>query len=132
MIELLLALILGNGGTPHYSTLFWQSVVVTDSNADGTAFTRPALGYFVYRAPIINGVQGPWLLLNPDVLVIGMLDDNGLPADNQYEDDQVIEGITYIYAVSAVDFGGESLKSTVSNVVVTPINPNSPTGLAAK
>src|SRR5882757_9907794 len=106
MIWLWLALILGNGSTPHFATLTWPAVTVTDSNDDGTTFTRPALGYYVWRAEVVNGVQGSWLLLNPDVLVMGMLDADGVPANGDYQDSGTVEGTTYVYAVSAVDFGG--------------------------
>lgn len=130
MIWLWLALILPSG-TPHFATLTWPAVTVTDSNDDGTTFTRPALGYYVWRAEVVNGVQGPWLLLNRDVPVIGMLDGDGNPAAADFIDEQAVEGTTYVYAVSAVDLGGESGKSPISNVVVTPINPNAPLNLQA-
>lgn len=128
-LALLFALILPNGGTPHFATLTWPAVTVTDSNDDGTTFTRPALGYNVYRAEVSGGVQSLWLLLNPDVPVIGMLDADGNPADGDFIDEQAVEGMSYVYTVSAVDFGGESAASPVSALRVTPINPGAPNNL---
>lgn len=125
-LALLFALVLGNGATPHFATLTWPAITVTDSNADGSSFTRPALGYYVYRAPMVAGVAGAYELLNPDEIVMGMLDGDGAPADGWFEDTAAVEGVTYVYAVSAVDLGGESGKSPVSNVVTVPQNPNPP------
>lgn len=130
-LALLFALVLGNGATPHFATLTWPAVTVTDSNDDGTTFSRPALGYYVWRAEVVNGVQGSWLLLNPDEIVIGMALEDGTAADMDYQDSGTVEGTTYVYAVSAVDLGGESAKSPISNVIVTPVNPNAPLNLQA-
>jgi len=129
MIWLWLALILSNGGTPHFATLTWPAVMVTDTYLDGTVLTRPALGYHVYRAEVNGGVQSLWLLLNPNVLVAGLLDADGNPAACDFIDDQTLEGITYVYAVAAVDFGGESAPSPTSAALLTPMNPNPATSL---
>lgn len=131
MIWLILALVLGDGATPHFATLTWPAVTVTGSNDDGTTFTRPALGYYVWRAEVVNGVQGSWLLLNPDEIVMGMALEDSSAANGDYQDSGTVEGTTYVYAVSAVDFGGESAKSPVSNVIVTPVNPNTPGNVQA-
>lgn len=132
MIWLWLALILPNGSTPHFVTVNFQHVMVTDVYADGTLLTRPVLGYYVWRAEVVNGVQGPWLSLNSDVPVIGMLDGDGNPADCDFIDEQTVEGMSYVYSVSAVDFGGESAMSPISGIVVVPVNPNAPTNLRAQ
>ena len=98
-------------------------------NDDGTTFTRPVLGYWVWRAEVKAGVQGSWKQLNPDALVVGMLNEDGTTADGWYEDTEAAQGSTYVYAVSAVDMGGESAKSSVSSARTIPVNPNTPPSL---
>lgn len=129
MIELVLFAQLLLGGTPHSATVRAPAVLVVDTNADGSTFIRPALGYHAFRAEVVNGVVGGFVLLNPDVLLIGTLDGDGNAADVIYEDDLYVSGATYVYKFSAVDLGGESQLSASSNQVTFPINPNVPTGL---
>lgn len=131
MIELALFAQLLLGGTPHSATVRSPAVLVVDTNADGSTFTRPVFGYNVFRAEVVNGIAGSFTLLNPDVLLIGMLDGDGNAADVVYEDDLYVSGAAYVYKFSAVDFGGESALSTSSNLVTFPVNPNVPTGLGA-
>lgn len=125
---LLLALMSSDGGTPHPTTLVWPGVTVTQMNDDGTTFTRPVLGYYVRRALTVSGVRGDWVLLNPDAVVVGMAEDDGTPDPGWYEDETPQQGATYVYAVTAVDFGGES-GLAVSGPVMVPVNPNTPSDL---
>lgn len=120
------------GGSPHFVTVNFQHVMVSDVYADGSTLTRPAFGYHVWRAPVVNGVSGTFVLLNPDVLVLGTLDGDGNPADCDFLDEQAVEGMTYVYSVSAVDFGGESALSPSFTAAPIPINPNAPLNLQAK
>lgn len=115
---------MADGGTPHSVFLTWPGVTIIQTNDDGTAFTRPVLGYYVYRAPVVNGVAGLMVQLNGDAVVMGMPDEDG-----QYEDRTAQQGISYAYAVSSVDLDGESAPSNVVMPLPLPINPNTITGL---
>lgn len=114
------------GGTSHSVSLAWPAITITQTNDDGTTFTRPVLGYYVYRAPIVNGVTGPAVLLNGDAPVVGMPDENGA-----YEDRTAGQGLLYAYSVSAVDLAGESAPSPVVMPPALPINPNTPPNVQA-
>lgn len=128
MIWLLLqlAFTFADGGTPHSVSLAWPGITITQTNDDGSTFTRPVLGYYVYRAPIVNGVAGPAVLLNGDSPVMGMPDEDGA-----YEDRTAGQGLLYAYSVSAVDLAGESAPSPVVTPAALPINPNAPGNVRA-
>lgn len=114
------------GGTPSSYVLTWPGITITQANDDGTTFTRPVLGYFVYRAPIVNGVPGAAVLLNGDSPVMGMPGENG-----SYEDRTAGQGLLYAYSVSAADLAGESAPSPVVMPPALPINPNTPPNVQA-
>lgn len=121
-----LGLTFADGGTPRSVSLAWPGVTITQTNDDGTTFTRPVLGYYVYRAPIVNGVTGPAVLLNGDAPVMGMPDEDGA-----YEDRTAGQGLLYAYSVSAADLAGESAPSPVVMPPALPINPNTPPNVQA-
>lgn len=118
-----------NGGTPHTVELIWPGITVTQANDDGTTFVRPPLGYYVYRAEIKSSIQGPWLVLNPDALVVGMMEAGGSLDPCVYRDETVQQGFLYVYAITALDYAGESPLSNLSAAGPIYINPNSSTNL---
>lgn len=127
-----LGLTMAAGGTPHVPELVWPGIAVTDTNDDGTTFQRPPLGYWVQRATVdSSGAQGPWIVLNPDAPVIGFMEDDGTLDMCSYRDESYQQGFNYLYAVSAVDGGGESGLSGFAAPGEVPINPNSPLNVKA-
>lgn len=126
-----LGLTAADGGTPHIVELTWPGITLMQSNDDGSTFTRPPLGYWVYRAKVEKGMQGPWVLLNGDAAVVGMAEDDGTLDPCIYRDDTVQQGSSYVYAVTAVDFAGETPQSNLSAAGPLPINPNTPGNLQA-
>lgn len=115
-------------GTPHPVVVDWPGILVTDTNDDGSAFSRPPLGYWVLRAQIVNGVAGSFSVLNLDSAVQGTMSD-GVDADPcEYVDFTAQSGLSYTYQVIAEDFNGEAA-SGQSNTVQIPLNPNAPTNV---
>src|SRR5947209_20308085 len=113
-------------GTAHPVTIDWNPVAVTDTNDDGSTFTRAPLGYWVYRAQVVNGTVGAFTLLNPDSAVLGMTEDDGTFDPLEYVDEFALQGLTYVYQITALDFGGESAASGQSSPQLIPVNPDAP------
>lgn len=128
MLWLLLALLIGDG-TPHYLDITCPAVMVQDVNPDGTPWIRPAIAYNLLRAPIVNGVQGAFVQVN-DALIIGMVEADGTADPVWYEDTSAEQGATYVYAMTAVDLGGESAPSAASGPVTMPVNPGAATNFS--